>query len=148
MSRSTANMRDLAERLVAYEATGKKPFERSARTFAGVIEKVRGPLAALTGVAGFRSLLSRALALANAEVRWLRAVHVKADGRMDCPAEIARLDKEEIANGEVALLAQLLGLLVTFIGEALTARLLEDVWPGVAVNDFDFGRKSPGKEQK
>jgi len=67
---------------------------------------------------------------------------------MECPAEIAQLDKEEIANGEVALLAQLLGLLVTFIGEAVTARLLEDAWPGVLVNDFDFGRKSPGKEQK
>jgi len=141
-------MRDLAERLVAYEAMGKRPFERNGRTFGGVIEKVRGPLAALTGVAGFRSLLSRALALANAEVRWLRAVHVKADGTLECPAEMAQLDKEEIANGEVALLAQLLGLLVTFIGEALTARLLEDVWPGVPVSDFDFGRKSPGKEQK
>jgi hypothetical protein len=148
MSRSTANMRDLAERLVAYEATGRKPFERHGRTFGGVIEKVRGPLAALTGVAGFRSLLSRALALANVEVRWLRAVHLKADGTMECPPEIARLDKEEIANGEVALVAQLLGLLVTFIGGALMARLLEDVWPGVPINDFDFGRKSPGKEQK
>jgi hypothetical protein len=148
MSRSTANMRDLAKRLVAHEAMGKRPFERSARTFVGVIEKVRGPLVALTGVAGFRSLLSRALALANAEVRWLRAVHVKTDGALECPAEIAQLDKEEIANGEVALLAQLLGLLVTFIGEALTARLLEDVWPGVPVSDFVFERKSPGKEQK
>jgi hypothetical protein len=148
MSRSTLTMRDFAQRLVAREAMGKKPFERNGRAFGRVIEKVRGPLAALTGVAGFRSLLSRALALANAEVRWLRAVHVKADGALECPPEIARLDKEEMANGEVALVAQLLGLLVTFIGEALTARLLEDVWPGVPINDFDFGRKSPGKEQK
>ena len=141
-------MRDFAQRLVAREMMGKKPFERNGRTFGGVIEKVRGPLAALTGVAGFRSLLSRALALANAEVRWLRAVHVKADGTLECSPEIARLDKEEIANGEVALVAQLLGLLVTFIGEALTARLLEDVWPGVQVHDFDFGRKVHGKEQE
>ena len=148
MSRSILTMRDFAQRLVAREAMGKKPFERNERAFGGVIEKVRGPLAALTGVAGFRSLLSRALSLANVEVRWLRAVHVKADGTLECPAEIARLDKKEIARGEVALLAQLLGLLVTFIGEALTARLLEDVWPGVPLNDFDFGRKSPGKEQK
>jgi hypothetical protein len=148
MSRSILTMRDFAQRLVAREAMGKKPFERHGRTFGGVIQKVRGPLAALTGVSACRSLLSRALALANAEVRWLRAVHVKADGTLECPAEIARLDKEEIAKGEVALLAQLLGLLVTFIGEALTARLLEDAWPGVPVHDFDFGRKVPGKEQK
>ena len=148
MSRSILTMRECAQRLVAREAMGKKPFERNGRAFGGVIEKVRAPLAALTGVAGFRSLLSRALALANAEVRWLRAVHVKADGTMECPAEITQLDKEEIANGEVALLAQLIGLLVTFIGEALTARLLEDACPGVPVHDFDFGRKIPGKEQK
>ena len=84
MSRSILTVRDFAQRLVAYEAMGKRPFERNARTFGRVIEKVRGPLAALTGVAGFRSLLSRALALANAEVHWLRAVHVKADGSLEC----------------------------------------------------------------
>ena len=148
MSGSILTMRDFAQRLVAREAMGKKPFEKNGRAFGGVIEKVRAPLTALTGVAGFRSLLSRALALANSEVHWLRAVHINADGTMECPAEIAQLDKEEIANGEVALLAQLVGLLVTFIGEALTARLLEDAWPGVPVHYFDFGRKIPGKEQK
>jgi hypothetical protein len=113
-----------------------------------VIEKVRAPLAALVGASGFRSLLSRALALAHAEVRWLRAMHVKADGTLESPAEIGQLDQEEAARGEVVLLAELLGLLVTFIGETLTLRLLQDAWPGVRVNDFDFSGKKPGKEQR
>jgi len=31
----------------------------------------------------------------------------------------------------------LLGLLVTFIGENLTVRLVRDVWPDAPVNDLD-----------
>ena len=69
MSRSILTMRDFAQRLVAREAMGKRPFERNTQAFGGVIQKVRGPLGALAGVAGFRSLLSRALALANADRR-------------------------------------------------------------------------------
>jgi hypothetical protein len=40
---------------------------------------------------------------------------------------------EQLAEGGVVLLAQLLGLLVAFIGEDLTLRLLRDVWPEVAL---------------
>ena len=116
--------------------------------FGGVVEKLRGPLVTLSGTAGFRALLSRALTLANGEVRWFRAVQVKADGSLAAPAETAQLDKAEIARAEVALVAQLLGLLVTFIGEALTLRLVQDAWPGAPIHDFDFTQKGPGKEQK
>ena len=147
MSRSTATMRDFAQRLVTGDGIGKKPLDRRA-DFGGVVAKVRGPLAALVGVSGFRSLLSRALASAGDEVRWLRAVHVKADGSLERPAEMAQLDKEEVARGEAAVIAQLLGLLVTFIGEALTARLLLDVWPGISLQDFDFEKRGSRKEQK
>jgi hypothetical protein len=147
MSRSTATMRDFAQRLVARDGMGKRPLNRRA-DFGRVVEKVHGPLAALVGVSGFRSLLSRALASAGDEVRWLRAVHVKADGSLERPAEMAQLDKEEVTRGEAAVIAQLLGLLVTFIGEALTARLLLDAWPGVSINDFDFEKKGVGKERK
>jgi len=38
-------------------------------------------------------------------------------------------DPRMIAEGEVALVARLLGLLVTFIGPALTQQLLRDIWP-------------------
>jgi hypothetical protein len=130
MNRSSPNMRAIAERLIAYEAKGSIPSETNARApFGGVVEKLRRPLAALTGSGGFRSLLSRALALANEEVRWLRGVHVKADGSLECPTDMTQLDREEITKGEVALIAQLLELLAIFIGESLTLRLVEDVWP-------------------
>ena len=39
------------------------------------------------------------------------------------------LTDAEIAEGEAVLVAQLIGLLVTFIGEALTLHLLHEAWP-------------------
>jgi len=95
----------------------------------------------LMGNGGFRALLSRALALANAEVLWLRAVHVKADGSMEGSEELQpRIDPDDFMEGGVALLAELLGLLVAFIGVSLTVRLLRDVWPTVPLNDSDFAK--------
>jgi len=130
MNEPTAKMRAFAQLLIAQERKGNKSSEPDGATaFGGVVEKLRRPLAAVAGVAGFRSVLSRALALANGEARWLLAVHIKADGSLELPAEIAQLDKEEVVRGEVVLVAQLLSLLVTFIGERLTLHLVRDVWP-------------------
>src|ERR1035437_7390569 len=90
---------------------------------------------------GVRALLSRALALANAEVPWLRSVHVNTDGSFQGLDELgAQVDPDEIFDGCVVLLAQLLGLLVAFIGELLTLRLVRDVWPKLPLNDLDFGK--------
>jgi hypothetical protein len=122
-------MRDLAERLVAYETKANKSSRTKTLAAFLVGEKLRPDLAALMGNVGFRALLSRALALANAEVPWLRAVHVKADGSFEGLAELeAQVDPEEIFEGGIVLLAQLLGLLVAFIGEDLTLRLVREVW--------------------
>ena len=123
-------MRNYAQRLIAYEAQQNHSSGKDHSAAFGVCEKLREPLASLSGRNGFRSLLSRALALAGDEVRWLRAVHIKADGSLECPAEMSELDQKEISDGENALVAQLLGLLVTFIGEPLTLSLVREVWPG------------------
>jgi len=94
------------------------------------------------GKAGFRALLSRALALANAEVPSLRAVRVNADGSLEGFEELyAQLPPEEFFEGRVVLLAQLLGLLVAFIGENLTLRLVREVWPKLPrPNDLDVSK--------
>lgn len=131
MSKNIApNFRGSARRLLAYElASGISPEAKGSRVFF-VCDKLRRPLAQLTGMGGFRSLLARALALAGEEVPWLRGLHVRADGSLDGLAELeANLGPEEIASGEVILVARLLELLVTFIGPALTLGLLKDAWP-------------------
>ena len=132
MSRATPKMRDFAERLIAYETKPPAVFL--------VGEKLRPHLATLMGNVGFRALLSRALALANAEVPWLGAVHVNADGSFEGLDKLgAQVDPDEIFEGCVVLLAQLLGLLVAFIGEDLTLRLVREVWPKLSLNDLDLG---------
>lgn len=91
------------------------------------------------GSTGFGALLSHALALTSAEVMWLRVVHVTADGSFKEPDKLAaHVAPEEFAEGRVVLLAQLLGLLVAFIGESLTLRLAREVWPQLSLDDPDF----------
>jgi hypothetical protein len=117
--------RDLAQRLIAYEgATGKTSEPMGFAAFR-VCETLRRPVCALTGVAGFRSLLSRALALARAEAPTLSAVQVAADGSLQGLDELGRqIDKDQVREGGVILVARLLGLLLTFVGEAMTSRLV------------------------
>ena len=61
------------------------------------------------------------------------------------PSKGRMAEPEDVAEGGVALLAQLLGLLVAFIGESLTLRLVHDIWPAVPLSDLDFGER--GEEQ-
>jgi hypothetical protein len=105
-----------------------------------VCEKLRAPLAKLAGVAGFRSLMARAKALATAEVPWLDSVQVRPDGSLE-GFDAARRQQGTVPNGEagVVVVTQLLGLLVTFIGEPLTLRLVCDAWPEASVNGMDAG---------
>lgn len=130
-------LRGFARRLMAHERKVNPTSGPDAPAmFCGICDKLREPLGALTGAGGYRALLARALALAHAEVRWLHAVHIKSDGTLDFPKELARLRKEDLAKGEVILVAHLLDLLVTFIGEALMLSLLQDVWPQAPLEDW------------
>jgi hypothetical protein len=142
VNRATPQIRDWAERLVVYEASLAASKSSNAITTPSfsVAGKLRPHFATLMGSIGFRALLSRALSLAAAEVPWLRAVHVKADSSFEgFDASAAQLDPEEIAEGGTVLIAQLLGLLVAFIGENLTLRLVGDVWPELALDGRDLG---------
>lgn len=145
MNEPSRTIRNYAQRLIAYAAQQNQSSEKDHPPAFGLCEKLREPLASLSGLNGFRSLLSRALALAGDEVRWLRAVHIKADGSLECPAEMSELDQKEISDGEAVLVAQLLGLLVIFIGEPLTLSLVREAWPGVPFDDTASNKKASTK---
>lgn len=109
-----------------------------------VCEKLRRSLSVLTGVVGFRSVLARALVLARAEAPWLGELALAADGSLVLPPGLeSRVGQEEAARGGEVLIRSLLGLLVTFIGETLMLRLVQDVWPKAA-----FGRSENGEKEK
>ena len=52
----------------------------------------------------------------------------------------AKHKPDELFEGGVVLVAQLLGLLAAFIGEDLTLRFVREVWPDVPLNNLDFGK--------
>ena len=123
----------IVQRLIAAELNAKDSADTTGRAVFRICEKLRGPLSSLIGVAGFRSLFSRALSLAKGEVPWLGGLEIGPDGVLRFSDEMqSQLDGKEAAQGGTALIAQLLGLLVTFIGEALTLRLVQNVWPNAA----------------
>jgi len=133
-------MRNFAKRLIDYESSENKLSETKTPAAFPVAEKLRPQLVTLMGSGGFRALLSRSLALANAEVPSLRAVEVNPDGSLGGLEELhAQLDPKKLSEGGVVFLAQLLGLLVAFIGENLTLRLVLEAWPKVPLNDLELG---------
>ena len=132
----------LARRLLAYEAAAGGNSEPTESAASRVCEKLRQPLCSLAGVAEFRSLLSRALALARAEVPSLSAVQVGTDGSLKGLDQLEpRKGKDLSKAGGVILVAQLLGLLLIFIGEGITLRLVQHVWPEFAFDDRDSGKE-------
>jgi hypothetical protein len=134
MNQTSSRAQQLARRLVAHESGEYRTTGVRAQANFPACEKLRPPLAALVGSTGFSALLSRALALAGREVPWLRAVHVAADCSLEGMAELeTHLSPEQISDGKVALLAQLLGLLSGFIGESLTMQLLSEAWPKLSL---------------
>ena len=141
MSPASPRMRHFAKRLTVYERSGNSPSETTTPPGFRVCERLRVHLATSVGNAGSRELVLCALLRANAEIPWLGAVQVKADGELEgLEALHAQRNPDELSEGEVVLLAQLLGLLVAFIGESLTLRLVREVWPEIPLDDLDFGK--------
>jgi hypothetical protein len=130
---SLPESRYLAQRLLTYEAVAGKNSEPTESATFRVCAKLRRPLITLAGVAGFRSLLSRALTLARAEAPSLSAVQIAADGSLVGLDKLEpQIDKDQARETGIILIAQLIGLLLTFIGEGLTLRMVQDVWPEAA----------------
>ena len=141
---SLPESRYLAQRLLTYEDVAGKNSGTTESTAFRVCAKLRQPLMTLAGVAGFRSLLSRAVTLARSEAPSFSAVQVAADGSLQDLDELApQIDKVLAGEGGAILIAQLIGLLLTFIGEGLTLRLVQDVWP-----EADFHGRVFEKEKK
>jgi hypothetical protein len=120
--------REFAQCLIALDARSAAP--KSTVPAFQTCARLRPQLAVLMGNAGFTALVGRALSLASAEAQWLEKVHVQPDGTLEAPAtsEIP-VEPEQLAEGGGALIIQLLGLLVEFIGEDLTVHLVEQTWP-------------------
>ena len=125
---SPQKTRELARSLFANEADASTTSLQAEPATVRVYERLRRQLGAPVGTDAFRALASRALALAKSESPLLRAVQVTANGGLRDLSEIElQTDADEDGEAGTVLIAQLLGLFLTFLGEATTLRLIEDV---------------------
>jgi hypothetical protein len=100
-------------------------------------DTLRTSLTRFVGVDGYAALLRRALSLAGEEFPRVRAVTIAADGRLEGLDQLVKAADRGTASGdaEVTIATNLLGLLVTFIGESLTLSLVREAWPGTILDE-------------
>jgi hypothetical protein len=120
--------RDLARNLVACETDASTSSLQTEPATVRVYERLRRQLGAPVGAESFQALASRALSLAKSESPRLSAVQVTADGCLRGLGEVeSQTGTDQDGDSGVILIAQLLGLFLTFLGEATTLRLIEDL---------------------
>ena len=125
---SPQKTRDLARSLVASEADASTTSLQTEPATVRAYERLRRQLGAPVGVDGFQSLASRALSLAKSESPRLSAVQLTANGGLRGLGEVeSHTEPDEDGEAGIILIAQLLGLFLTFLGEATTLRLIEDL---------------------
>jgi hypothetical protein len=113
-------IRELVEQLEGFEHAA--PGIANTSVTCPVCEKLIQPLRLMVGSAGVSSLLQRALTLAQREASALSKVEVQSGG-------LLKGLEDDALSGSSVLVAHLIELLVTFIGESLTFRLLHEAWP-------------------
>lgn len=134
MDMPSPSIRTLAQRLLSLEAEGSggaAPGHEAARVF----QKLRGSLTRFAGPEGFASLLRRSLALARADAPALEAVTFNPDGSLGGLEGLASDAGNGGPEAVVGIVAHLLGLLVTFIGEPLTLRIVREAWPDARLGE-------------
>ncbi len=150
MSRADPKVRAFAEQLLAWEMKANHHgTDADLPAVFRVCERLRISVTAMSGVSGFRALISRALTLSDREVPWLKTVRASADGSLEGIDEIKeRLPQEEIFHGGLVLVAELIGLMVGFIGENLTVQLVREVWPDASLDNCESQKGIKNEQTK
>lgn len=134
----------LVRRLLTLEAAESQGQETVIGAAERVSAKLSAHLSKRIGQEGFRTLLARALTLTTAQFPHLSAVRVAEDGSLvglrgatGTSSQETRdnVTQQDAVEGAVAVVAHLLALLFTFIGEDLTLRILSTVSPGLALTE-------------
>lgn len=126
-----------SSRIISHESERSDSAEPRTQVALQIPESLRPSLTTLMGNGGYRALLMRSLALASPAVPSLRSISVSVEGNLDGYQPLLEtLSPEELKDGRVELGAQLIGLLVAFIGEKLTLQLLGEAWPGMSDADL------------
>jgi len=127
-----AALRQLALKVLAQHAGSAADAEALAAAARRAYDDLARVSAPLIGQVGVEALTGRALHLAQREYPWLAQTREPEQAERPFTEVIACLERQDPAvaiEAAGAVFATLTGLLVTFIGEPLTARLLRQAWP-------------------
>jgi hypothetical protein len=120
-------IRDWARKLIASEVDADSPSVPTGGSTLRVYEKLRRQFCAPVGSDAFQALVSRALSLTKSQFPGLGTLSVTANGGLRGLGEV-ETPVISVEDGEVGiiLIAQMLRLFITLLGEAATVRLIED----------------------
>lgn len=139
--RHSGRARELARRLLDggathpehYEGSEKEAPRNPARDAEATCARMVEQLVVLLGPRGLCALVRRALVLSAPAHPCLRTATIDEVGRVSGIREPAEGSLEETYRGALALLDTLLDLLITFIGEDLTLRFVQEAFPELSL---------------
>jgi hypothetical protein len=127
---SSRKAQDLAVQLLGFSREDSHGREYLDTAVNDAFDRLRAQLSIRLGSAGYRALLVRAAALARTEHPWLATLQIDGEANLHGFAEAVRSQDMSLAvDAGVLLIACLVGLLQTFIGEELTRSILNDALP-------------------
>lgn len=134
MTSTSSAIWEFALHVIALERQHDGRTDASEGPATRVCEKLRVPLVKLIGVAGYRALILRTVALAKREFPMLIPLEVQPDGSLQGFDKLGPND----AEAGNAVVVYLLSLLVTFIGKTLTIQLICNAWPEFSAEQTDL----------
>jgi hypothetical protein len=146
MKKPDRALHEIARRVMAAQATASPATPAAAaeamQLCCGDLYRI---LETAMGPAGLQALITRAIQITARDYPWLATV--TAGTASDCSLSglteaAARLKVEDANEGYAALLATIIWLLITFIGEDLTLRFVRHAWPKVSVARLSEGTKN------
>ena len=136
MTQVPAAARLLAQQILSHEAGGSTEPDVLTQAIERAEMRIRSQLSELIGLSGYAALIARALRLAQDEIPALEHVTINIEkGGLNGIHDFMEVAQAHVDYprsawaGLTAILAHVIGLLSTFIGEDLALRLIREGWP-------------------
>jgi hypothetical protein len=152
MRQATPQLRELARRQFARDTKRSRSPAAPIEAMEKSCERLHARLDPLIGAGGFRALLARALHLAQKEYPWLDAVRIEehpACGLKGLREAVKGQQASSVSEAFALVLANVIWLLIKFIGEDIAFGLVQEVWPEAETAEAVSAEKvSASKEGK
>lgn len=137
MRKPAPGLLEIASRVISARQSGAASIYASAEAMQLCCGDLYRVLETAMGPAGLQALIARAIQIAARDHPWLAQVKVGTTSGCALAGLSEAADRIELPDAEAgfaALLATIVWLLVTFIGEELALRFLRQAWPGAPLH--------------